>query len=247
VALEIREGLEESLDRATALVGSVLLAETGPIHQLIAKCKREGNYAFWMDSLFWVGAVAEELDLDAQLPPEFWHNLEFAARKMQFPQFIPQARGKAEGRPARGLCEYLAAVAVIHREVGTRWAECFPDRPGLLDRIVSELMVVNPEYPEAVKSESAPALARRFENDGWMEDPPPKKFHSVRLGLGQLFHPIQRGIGDLSFPLFDFVNAPWFPDTLDNERWSVIAFNYFRVKLGGGLLPLKLAKPWWMG
>jgi hypothetical protein len=246
IALEIREGVPEALERATSLIGPELRAETGPIHNLIAKCKAEGNYAFWMDSLFWVSGVAEELNLDAQLPPEFWHCLEFAAQKMQFPQFIPQTRGKAVGRPARGLCDYLAAVVIIHREVGTRWAESFPDRADLLDKIVSGLKAVNPEYPNAIKSEPAPALARRFVDDGWLEDPPPKKFHPVRLGLGQLFHPIKRGLADYSYPLFDFVNAPWFPDSLADERWSVIAFNYFRVKIGGGLFPLKLAKPWWM-
>ena len=232
----MREGMPEALERATTLIGPRLREETQTLFRLIAKCREEGSYAFWMDTLFWAGACAEELGLEADLPPEFWRCLEFAAGKMQFPQFIPQARGKAEGRPARGLCDYLAAVAVIHREVGVRWAGCFPDTPDLLDNLVANLAACHPSYPALLGSESASALARRFAADGWLTDPPPDEFLPVRRGLGEIF-----------FSLFDFINAEGFPESLADERWSVIAFNGFRVKIGGGLFPLTIAKPWWMG
>ena len=84
------------------------------------------------------------------------------------------------------------------------------------------------------KRKTAAALARRFVDDGWMTDPPPKKHFPVRRGTGEVF-----------YPLFDFIHASGFPESLADERWSVVAFNGFRVKLGGGLMPLTLAKPWW--
>jgi hypothetical protein len=235
IVREMRMGLAESLEQATALIGPRLREETQPLQRRIAQCREEGNYAFWMDTLFWVGACAEELNLEADLPSEFWHCLAFAAGKMQFPQFIPQAQGKAEGRSARGLCDYLAAVAVIHREVGKHWAGCFPKQPDLLDSLVANLAAVHPDYPALLVSEPAPALARRFVADGWLTDPPPERFH-----------PVRRGLGDVFLPLFEFINASGFPEALADERWSVIAFNGFRVKLGGGLFPLTVAKPWWM-
>lgn len=236
MALEMQSGVPEALTQATALIGPGLRAEVGPLLKLIDKCQREGNYAFWMDSLFWAGACAEELGLDADLPRDFWRCLEHVATKLQFPQFLPQTRGKAEGRPARGLCDYLAAVAVIHREAGKDWAARFPEQPRLLDELVGKLAAFHPDYPALLRSEPATALARRFAADGWLTDPPPAAFH-----------PVRRGLGDVFLPLFDFITADGFPEALADERWSVIAFNYFRVKLGGGLFPLTQAKPWWMG
>jgi hypothetical protein len=231
---EIRRGLPEALDRATALIASPLRDEVEPLLRRIEQYKEQGEFAFWMDSLFWVGACAEELGRDADLPPEFWNCLEFAATKMQFPQFIPQARGKAAGLPARGLCDYLAAIVVIHREVGAHWAGCFPDQSELLDEFMGEFAAVNGDYPALFKSEPAAALARRFEADGWLTDPPPEEFFPVRRGLGEVF-----------YPLFDFINAEGFPESLADERWSVVAFNGFRVKPGGGFFFSTEARPWW--
>jgi hypothetical protein len=230
----MRRGLPEALERATTLIGPALREEIKPLLKLIDRCKNEGNFAFWMDSLFWAGSCAEELNLDADLPPEFWNCLAFAAGKMEFPQFIPQAQGKAAGLPARGLCDYLAAIVVIHREVGKHWAGCFPDQPDLLDEFIAKFEAVNDDYPALFKSKTAAALARRFEADGWMTDPPPEEHYPVRRGTGEVF-----------YPLFDFIHAEGFPESLADERWSVVAFNGFRVKVGGGLFPLTTAKPWW--
>src|SRR5262245_52207921 len=103
----MRRGVPEALERATALIASPLREEVRSLLKLIGKCREQGNYAFWMDTLFWVGACGEELGRDADLPPEFWNSLAFVAGKLEFSQFIPQARGKAAGLPARGLCDYL--------------------------------------------------------------------------------------------------------------------------------------------
>jgi len=234
IVQEMRAGVPEALDRAVALIGPALGAEAEPLLRLMAQQKEEGNFAVWLDSLLWVSAVAEELNLDADLPPEFWNELAFVAEKLQFPEFLPQIRGKAEGRPARGLCEYIAAVAVIHREVGAHWAGCFPDEPDVLDQVIADLKDVDGDYEALIATESSPALAQRFVDDGWLEDPPPERFFPVRRGLGPLF-----------FPLFQFINAQGFPDALADERWSVIAFNGFRVKTAPGIFPRTEARPWW--
>jgi hypothetical protein len=236
IAQEMRKGVPEALERAAALVASPLRDEIQPLFRRIEQCREQGEYALWMDTLFWAGACAEELGRDADLPPEFWHRLEFVAEKLQFPEFIPQTRGKAAGLPARGLCDYLAAIVVIHREVGKHWAGCFPDQPSLLDEFLEKFKAVHHEYPGLFESESAAALARRFEADGWLTDPPPEEHF-----------PVRRGTGDVFWPLFAFVNADGFPESLADERWSVVAFNYFRLKPGDGLFPRTVAKPWWMG
>ncbi len=115
---------------------------------------------------------------------------------MQFPEFIPQAQGKAAGLPAHGLCDYLAAIVVIHREVGTHWAGCFPDQPDLLDELVAQLEAVNDDYAALCQSETHTALARRFAADGWLTDPPPERFFPVRRSLLEVFK-----------PLFEFIHA----------------------------------------
>src|SRR5262249_2261692 len=149
--------------------------------------------------------------------------LELAAKKMQFPQFIPQARGKAAGLPRRTFCDYLAAIVIIHRELGTHWAGCFPDQPKLLDDFVGQLAAGDADYPSLFQGEDRAALARRFEADGWMADPCPERFFSVR-----------RDLHDVFYPLFQFIHADSFPNALADERWSVVCFNAFEVRVGGG-------------
>ena len=227
-------GLREALEKATALISPQLRQDTKRLVEQIRSHDEQGNYALWMDALFKMGAVAEEWGRDAELPPDFWRFLEFAAQKMQFPQFVPQARGKAEGLPRRTLCDYLAAIVVIHRELGTHWAGCFPGQPKLLDDFVRQLAAVDADYPALFQSEIRAAIAHRFEADGWRADPCPERFFSVR-----------RDLHDLFYPLFQFICAAGFPESLADECWCVVGFNAFEVRVGGGLMPLTEAKPWW--
>ncbi len=227
-------GLREALEKATSLISPQLLNDTKPLVQRIKQYDAEGNYALRMDALFKMGGVAEEWGRDAELPPDFWRCLEFAAQKMQFPQFIPQARGKAEGLPRRNFCDFLAAVVIIHREHGTHWAGCFPEQPEMLDDFVKQLAAVDASYPALFQSENRATIARRFEADGWRADPCPERFFSVR-----------RDLQDVFYPLFEFIHGSGFPESLADERWSVVGFNAFEVRVGGGLMPLTKAKPWW--
>ncbi len=62
---EIRQGLPETLDQATELIAPGLREETKPLMEQIEELQEAREYAVWMDSLFWMGAAAEELGRDA--------------------------------------------------------------------------------------------------------------------------------------------------------------------------------------
>jgi hypothetical protein len=227
-------GLHKVLADATALISPGLLRDLKKVGPRVKQLEQEGNYAFWMDLLFRVGAAAEQLGRDAELPADFWYNLAGAARGMKFPQFVPFALGKAEGRPKRRLADVMAAIVVIRREIGGRWPRSFPDQPTLMDEVVGLIAAVDPGYPELLKTEPSTELAGRFAADGCNADPSPAGWYAARHRYYDLFP-----------PLFAFVQADDFPDSLSDERWSVLSFNLFEVRMIEGRFPGTEAKPWW--
>jgi hypothetical protein len=224
-------GLQKVLADATALIPPALSRDLQNVHPRLQKFTREGDYARWMDMLFKIGAVVEQAGRDAELPPDFWYNLAGAARAMQFPEFIPYAHGKAEGRLRRSMADVLAAIVVIHREIGERWPRSFPNHAGLLDEFVGLIAAVDPAYPKLLKAEGSSALTRRFDADRCGTDPSPDDWLPVRLRCN-----------DVLRAMFDFVLAEDYPESLSEERWSVVNFNAFELRYPG-LFPR--AVPWW--
>ena len=154
---------------------------------------------------------------------------------MMFPQFIPYAHGKAAKRPKRKVADLLPAIVVIHREVGGRWPGSFPDQPVLLDEFVRLISAVNAAYPELFKTDGSKSLADRFAADGCNQTPARAAWYAVRE---QRYYEL--------FPLlFEFVLADGFPDSLSDERWSIISFNSFEMRVSQGVVPFPEAKVWW--
>jgi hypothetical protein len=224
-------GLHKVLADATALIPAPLLRDMPTVGPRLKDFADRGDYALWMDLLFKAGGVAEEWGRDAELPPDFWYNLAGAANGMKFPEFIPFAHGKAERRPRRILNDVLGAIVVIHREAGERWPRAFPDHAALLDEVVGLIAAVDPAYPALLKAEGSSALARRFAADGCLVDPASPAWFEVRNRCYNVLR-----------ALFELVLAEDFPESLSDERWSIINFNAFEIRYPG-LFPR--AFPWW--
>ena len=97
------------------------------------------------------------------------------------------------------------------------------------------IAAINPAYTELFKTDESKLLAARFATDGCNQTPAPAAWYAVR----------EQRYYDLFPPLFEFVLADGFPDSLSDERWSVISFNTFKIRVSEGAVPFPVVKVWW--
>src|SRR5262249_34698662 len=154
--------LHQVLAEATAMIPSSMLERTANVGSRLQRFESEGAYASWMELLYKIGLYAEELGCDQDVPADYWHRVAAAASAMQFPEFVPLAQGKAEGRRRRIIGDVLGSIVVIHRVAGERWPRAFPERAALLDEIVALIAAVDPAYPELLRTTGSGELAQRF-------------------------------------------------------------------------------------
>lgn len=215
--------LEGQLKAAQELVPESLLHDSGQAEEL-AECSEAGFYHLWMDTLHFIGVVAEGQGRDHELPAEFWVRVARAAHSMEFPQFVPYCLGKSKGLERQDPGDLIAAFSTMPDIV---------DVPvELRDSCVAAADLLREDDPSTIRMFEATDLGMLAAHlRGGAYD---------RLGgeLSGLF-------SDAFDDLFALVTHPDFPAEHAKHAWAVIGPNSFRVVLRGGLFAITEAEPWW--